>query len=52
MFRRSSRGFLGWGQNDPDTPPPDPRRGALIGLLVVALLVAGGLYLAHVLRTG
>ena len=28
----------------------DPRRAALIGLLLVLLLVGGGLYLAHVLR--
>ena len=29
---------------------PDSRRGALLGLLIVALLVLGGLLLAHVLR--
>jgi hypothetical protein len=36
-----------------DPPParsPDPRRGALIGLLVVVALVVGGLLLTHVLR--
>jgi hypothetical protein len=39
---------------EPDSPDqhhePDRRRGALIGLLVVLLLVIGGLALAHVLR--
>lgn len=34
--------------NDPQEP--DPRRGALIGLLVAALLVVLGLVLAHVLH--
>ena len=29
---------------------PDPRRGALIGLAIVILLVLGGLILVHVLR--
>jgi len=29
---------------------PDPRRRALLGLLVVLLLIAGGLVLTHVLR--
>jgi hypothetical protein len=29
---------------------PDPRRGALIGLAIVLLLVLGGLVLVHVLR--
>lgn len=33
-----------------DLHQPDRRRGALIGLVVVALLVVGGLVLAHVLR--
>ena len=33
------------GPND-----PDPRRGALIGLAIVILLVLGGLVLVHVLR--
>ena len=32
-----------------DPRPPDPRRGALIGFLVVAVLVIAGLYLVHVL---
>lgn len=49
-WRSRSRGFLGWGQNDPNAPPPDSRRGALIGLLITALLVIGGVYLVHVLR--
>jgi len=29
---------------------PDPRRKALIGLLIVALLIVGGLLLTYVLR--
>jgi hypothetical protein len=29
---------------------PNPRRRALIGLLVIVLLVIGGLMLAHILR--
>jgi hypothetical protein len=32
----------------PETPPS--RRGALVGLVVVVLLVVGGLLLTHVLR--
>jgi hypothetical protein len=35
----------------PDEPEaPDSRRGALIGLGLVLLLIVGGLILAHVLR--
>jgi hypothetical protein len=34
----------------PQGQDPDPRRGALIGLAVVILLVLGGLVLTHVLR--
>ena len=35
----------------PDDPESrDPRRAALLGLLLVLLLVGGGLYLAHVLH--
>jgi hypothetical protein len=35
----------------PEEPrPPDPRRAAMIGLLIVVLLVVGGLFLTHVLR--
>jgi hypothetical protein len=35
----------------PDEPEvPDSRRGALIGLGLVLLLIVGGLVLAHVLR--
>ena len=33
-----------------DTQPPDSRRGALIGLGLVLVLIVGGLVLAHVLR--
>jgi hypothetical protein len=29
---------------------PDSRRGALVGLVIILLLVAGGLVLTHVLR--
>jgi hypothetical protein len=35
---------------EPSGPDPDPRRRALIGLLLVALLVAGGLLLSRVLK--
>jgi hypothetical protein len=39
------------GQLEPDNPQSrDPRRAALLGLLLVLLLVGGGLYLAHVLH--
>jgi hypothetical protein len=35
----------------PDDPrPPDPRRTAVIGFVVIALLVIGGLFLVHALR--
>jgi hypothetical protein len=34
----------------PDAPTPDPRRRAVIGLVVVIVLVAGGLLLVHVLQ--
>jgi hypothetical protein len=34
----------------PGGPEPDSRRGALIGLAVLILLVLGGLVLTHVLR--
>jgi hypothetical protein len=37
-------------RKSPGDPPPDPRRGALIGLIVVAVLIAAGLFLTHVLR--
>ena len=38
-------------QRDPGGPrPPDPRRAAAIGLIVIVLLVIGGLFLIHVLR--
>jgi hypothetical protein len=36
---------------DPDDPQSrDPRRAALLGLILILLLVGGGLYLAHVLH--
>ena len=35
---------------DFNPPPHDPRRGAVIGLGVVLLLVLGGIFLTHVLR--
>ena len=50
MSRKKNAGFLYWGRKDPDAPPPDSRRGALIGLVITALLVIGGVYLVHVLR--
>jgi hypothetical protein len=34
----------------PDVPTPDPRRRAVIGLLVVIVLVVGGLFLVRVLQ--
>jgi hypothetical protein len=35
----------------PEEPrPPDPRRTAVIGLLVIVLLILAGLFLTHVLR--
>jgi hypothetical protein len=38
-------------QSHPGGPrPPDPRRPAAIGLIVIVLLVIGGLFLIHVLR--
>ena len=33
-----------------ETEVPDSRRGALIGLGLVVLLIVGGLFLVHVLR--
>jgi hypothetical protein len=44
-----------WSPMEPDGPesrphPPATRRGALLGLIVVLLLVAGGLALTHILR--
>jgi hypothetical protein len=37
----------------PESPQPDPRKRALLGLLLVLALVLGGLYLSHVLhKTG
>jgi hypothetical protein len=30
--------------------PPDPRRTAVVGLLIIVLLVFAGLFLTHVLR--
>jgi hypothetical protein len=38
-------------QQDPnDASEPRSRRGAVIGLIVVIVLVAGGLLLTHILR--
>jgi hypothetical protein len=38
-------------QQDPhNAPDPQSRRGAVIGLIVVIVLVVGGLLLTHVLR--
>jgi hypothetical protein len=35
----------------PDIPPvPDPRRGAVAGLIITLLLVLGGVFLVHVLN--
>lgn len=38
------------GPESPRDEPPDTRRGALIGLLVILALIVGGLILTHVLR--
>jgi hypothetical protein len=35
----------------PDAPTPDPRRRAVIGLVVVIALVVGGLLLVRVLQS-
>ena len=35
---------------EPEDSDPDPRRRALLGLLLVVLLVVGGLLLARVLK--
>lgn len=38
-------------QLEPDDPESrDPRRAAVLGLLLILVLVGGGLYLAHVLH--
>lgn len=34
-----------------ESPAPDPRRAALIGLGLLGVLVVGGLVLAHALRS-
>jgi hypothetical protein len=31
-------------------PAPDPRRGALVGLAVILILLAAGMVLVHILR--
>ena len=37
---------------DPHAPQePDSRRPAMVGLIVVLLLIVGGLFLVHVLRS-
>jgi len=36
---------------DEEPDPPGTRRGALVGLVVILLLLAGGLLLTHVLRS-
>jgi hypothetical protein len=39
-------------EEKPQQPPvPDTRRGALVGLVLVLVLILGGLYLAHVLHS-
>jgi hypothetical protein len=46
-------GRSGDGRHDghgPEGEEPSTRRGALVGLVLVLLLVAGGLLLTHVLR--
>jgi hypothetical protein len=41
-----------WTPPDPDeSPAGNSRRAALIGLVVILLLVAGGLLVTHVLHT-
>ena len=36
--------------NDENDEPGGPPRGALMALVVIAVLIAGGLWLAHTLR--
>ncbi len=38
-------------QQPRDPPAPDSRRPAMVGLIVVLLLIVGGLFLVHVLRS-
>ncbi len=39
-----------WDPGEGQPPPaPNPRRTALVGLLLIVLLIVGGLILAHVL---
>jgi hypothetical protein len=38
-----------WQPGDPEHPAPSSRRGAVIGLLVMAILLGAALYLTHVL---
>jgi hypothetical protein len=33
-----------------ERPPPDPRRTAMIGFVVIVLLIIAGLFLTHVLH--
>jgi hypothetical protein len=38
-------------EQEPQEPQaPDTRRGAVVGLILILVLILGGLYLAHVLR--
>jgi hypothetical protein len=37
-------------QQEPQAQVPDSRRGALLALIFIALLVLGGLILEHILR--
>lgn len=39
------------GFEESDGAEPAPRRGALVGLVLIVLLVAGGLLLSHALRS-
>jgi hypothetical protein len=51
QWYKSQMQRLAPSQPNPGGPrPPDPRRAAAIGLIVIVLLVIGGLFLIHVLR--
>jgi hypothetical protein len=51
LFKSSAIHFLPSDDWFPEGPRvPDPRRGAVAGLIITVLLVLGGVLLVHVLR--
>ena len=51
LFRGPVLSFVPSDEWLPELPRvPDPRRGAVAGLIVTILLVLGGVFLVHVLR--